>query len=129
MEAALRIVMYVKNQPGLGVLMSSNKNTTLTTYCDSDWASCTHTRRSVIGYMVKFRDSLLTWKSKKQTTISKSSAEAEYKNMAATVSESIWIIGLMKELGVNLKLPIDIYSDSKAVIQIADSKNFQNQSE
>uniref|UniRef100_A0A3Q7JDI9 Reverse transcriptase Ty1/copia-type domain-containing protein n=1 Tax=Solanum lycopersicum TaxID=4081 RepID=A0A3Q7JDI9_SOLLC len=100
MEAALRIVRYVKNQPGLGVLLSSNKNTTLTAYCDSDWASCPHTRRSVTGYLVKFGDSLLTWKSKKQTTISKSSAEAEYRSMAATVSELIWIIGLMKELEV-----------------------------
>uniref|UniRef100_A0A3Q7EU06 Reverse transcriptase Ty1/copia-type domain-containing protein n=1 Tax=Solanum lycopersicum TaxID=4081 RepID=A0A3Q7EU06_SOLLC len=99
MEAALRIVRYVKNQPGLGVLLSSNKNTTLTAYCDSDWASCPHTRRSVTGYLVKFGDSLLTWKSKKQTTISKSSAEAEYRSMAAIVSELIWIIGLMKELG------------------------------
>ena len=99
--------------------MFSNKNTTLTTYCDSEWASCTHTRRSVTDYMVKFGDSLLTWKSKKQTTISKSSVEAEYRSMAARVSELIWIIGLMKELGVNLKLPIDIYSDSKAAIQIA----------
>uniref|UniRef100_A0A3Q7EDS5 Reverse transcriptase Ty1/copia-type domain-containing protein n=1 Tax=Solanum lycopersicum TaxID=4081 RepID=A0A3Q7EDS5_SOLLC len=48
MEATLRIVRYVKNQPGLGVLLSSNKNTTLTAYCDSDWASCPHTRRSRI---------------------------------------------------------------------------------
>ena len=119
MEAALRIVRYVKNQPGLGVLLSSNKNTTLTAYCDSDWASCPHARRSVTGYLVKFGDSLLTWKSKKQTTISKSSAEAEYRSMAAIVSELIWIIGLMKELGVNLKLPVDIYSDNKASIQIA----------
>uniref|UniRef100_A0A3Q7H6I8 Reverse transcriptase Ty1/copia-type domain-containing protein n=1 Tax=Solanum lycopersicum TaxID=4081 RepID=A0A3Q7H6I8_SOLLC len=101
MEAALRIVRYVKNQPGLGVLLSINKNTTLTAYCDSDWASCPHIRRSVTGYLVKFRDSLLTWKSKKQTTISKSSAEAEYRSMAAIVSELIWIIGLMKELGLN----------------------------
>lgn len=69
--------------------------------------------------MIKFGDSLITWKSKKQTTISKSSAEAEYRSMAFTVSELIWIIGQMKELGVNLELHVDISSDSEGAIQIA----------
>lgn len=49
MDVALRILRYVKNQFGLGILLSSNKNTTLTVYCDLDWAACPHTRRSVTG--------------------------------------------------------------------------------
>uniref|UniRef100_A0A0V0H7G2 Putative ovule protein n=1 Tax=Solanum chacoense TaxID=4108 RepID=A0A0V0H7G2_SOLCH len=65
-EAALRIVKYVKNSPGLGVLLKRETGPLeLTGYCDSDWASCPNTRRSVTGYIVKLGDSLISWKSKK----------------------------------------------------------------
>ncbi|XP_018627094.1 uncharacterized mitochondrial protein AtMg00810-like [Nicotiana tomentosiformis] len=60
MEAALRVVRYIKRSPGLGILLSSRQTDTLTVYCDSDWAACPNTRRSVTGYVVKLGDSLLS---------------------------------------------------------------------
>uniref|UniRef100_A0A1S3XYG4 Uncharacterized mitochondrial protein AtMg00810-like n=1 Tax=Nicotiana tabacum TaxID=4097 RepID=A0A1S3XYG4_TOBAC len=51
-----------------------------------DWASCPSTRKSVSGFIVKYGESLLSWKSKKHNTVSKSSAEAEYRSMASAVS-------------------------------------------
>nr|XP_016508240.1 PREDICTED: uncharacterized mitochondrial protein AtMg00810-like [Nicotiana tabacum] len=94
--AALRIVRYLKKQPGQGVQLSSNINNTVMGFCDVDWASCPHTRKFVIGYMIKLGDSLVSWKYKKQTTISRSSAETEYRSIVATVAELIWMIGLLK---------------------------------
>nr|XP_016500164.1 PREDICTED: uncharacterized mitochondrial protein AtMg00810-like [Nicotiana tabacum] len=75
-EAALRVVKYVKMTPGMGVLMSSKKSNTLIAFCDVDWASYPNTRKSIIGFRVKHGESLIAWKSKKQTTVSRSSAES-----------------------------------------------------
>ncbi|XP_055807046.1 uncharacterized protein LOC129875845 [Solanum dulcamara] len=119
MEAALKIVRYIKRNPALGILISSRNENKLTGYCDADWASCPNTRRSVTRYLIKHGGSLISWKSKKQTTISRSSAESEYRSMASTVSEIIWIVGLYKELGEELEMLVELFCDSKAALQIA----------
>jgi len=119
MDAALRVVRYLKGHPGQGLLFGSSSNNLITAFCDADWASCPLTRRSVTGYAVKIGESLVSWKAKKQTTVSKSSAEAEYRSLASTVSELVWLLGMLKEVGAEVQLPVQIYSDSKAAIQIA----------
>ncbi|KAF3652739.1 Cytochrome 71D7 [Capsicum annuum] len=55
MEATLRVMKYVQNQPGQGVLLYSNPDDIVSTYYDADWASCPQTRRSVTGYFVKVK--------------------------------------------------------------------------
>uniref|UniRef100_A0A3Q7IW65 CCHC-type domain-containing protein n=1 Tax=Solanum lycopersicum TaxID=4081 RepID=A0A3Q7IW65_SOLLC len=98
-ETTLRVVRYIKKSPGLGVMLRRGTGVTkLTGYCDLDWASCPNTRRSITGYMVKLGDSIISWKSKKQKTVSRSSAEAEYRSLAALVAELIWLAGLLNEL-------------------------------
>ena len=74
--------------------------------------------------MIKLGESLISWKSKKQQTVSRSSAEAKYRSMAAAVSELIWLSGLLQELNVPISVPIKLYSDSKSVIQIAGNPIF-----
>nr|XP_009803079.1 PREDICTED: uncharacterized protein LOC104248511 [Nicotiana sylvestris] len=93
-------------------------------YCDVDWASCPNTRRSVTGYFIKFGDSFVSWKSKKQITISRSSAEAEYRSLASTVAELVWLLGSFKKLHMIIQLPISLYCDSKSAIQIAANPVF-----
>ena len=62
---------------------------------------------------------LVSWKAKKQNTVSKSSAEAEFKSMDTTVAEIVWLKGLFRELGVEAKFPVQLFCDSKVVLQIA----------
>ncbi|KAL3361478.1 hypothetical protein AABB24_014391 [Solanum stoloniferum] len=124
MHAAMRVVRYVKNAPGLGILMNANVDNQLTAYCDADWASCPNNRKSITGYMITYGSSLISWKSKKQDTISRSSAEAEYRSLASTVAEIVWLVGLFKELGVKMKLHVPVYNDSKSAIQIAANPVF-----
>lgn len=61
---------------------------------------------------------MISWKSKKQNTVSKSSAEAEYRSMEKAIAQIIWLIGLYEELGMQLKLPVKLYCNSKAALQI-----------
>uniref|UniRef100_A0A3Q7F0C2 Reverse transcriptase Ty1/copia-type domain-containing protein n=1 Tax=Solanum lycopersicum TaxID=4081 RepID=A0A3Q7F0C2_SOLLC len=105
MTAATRVVRYLKKSPGLGIFLSSDCDSTLTAFCDADWASCPNTRRSVTGYLIKFGSSSVSWKSTKQSTISRSSAEAEYRSLASTVAEIVWLVGLLTALNVKIPLP------------------------
>uniref|UniRef100_A0A3Q7GZU5 Reverse transcriptase Ty1/copia-type domain-containing protein n=1 Tax=Solanum lycopersicum TaxID=4081 RepID=A0A3Q7GZU5_SOLLC len=86
-EAAITVVRYLKGTVGQGIWLKAQPTTTLTCWCDSDWAACPNTMRSVTGYIVKFGDSLVSWKSKKQQTVSRSSAEAEYRSVASAVAK------------------------------------------
>ncbi|XP_070040726.1 uncharacterized mitochondrial protein AtMg00810-like [Nicotiana tomentosiformis] len=117
-EDALDVVRYIKDQPGLGLLMSSNSAEGVEGFCDSDWGSCPMSRKSITGFCLKLGSSLILWKAKKQTTISRSSAEAEYRSMAHTVAELTWLNGLLKELAVDIKEPMELYCDNKAALQI-----------
>ncbi|KAK4362332.1 hypothetical protein RND71_017573 [Anisodus tanguticus] len=119
MEATLRVVRYLKGQPDQGILLSSNESQLATAYCDADWAACPITRRSVTYFIIKIGDSLVSWKAKKQTTVSKGSAKAEYRSLATTMSELVWLLGILKEVDAEIKLPIQVFSDSRAAIQIA----------
>ncbi|XP_018622559.1 secreted RxLR effector protein 161-like [Nicotiana tomentosiformis] len=124
MEAAQRVVKYVKGQPGQGILLSSRNENTITAYCDADWAACLLTRKSVTGFFIKYGESLVSWKSKKQNTISRSSAKSEYTSIASTVAELVLILGLFKDIGVVVELPVNILTDSNAAIQIAANPVF-----
>ncbi|XP_049352259.1 uncharacterized mitochondrial protein AtMg00810-like [Solanum verrucosum] len=104
MEEALRIVKYLKKQQDQGVLLSSNKNNVIAAYCDADWVACPNSRKSVTSYAIKMGYSLIIWKSKKQTTVFKSSAEAEYRSLASTMAKIVWIVELIKELGIDVTL-------------------------
>ncbi|XP_015167399.1 uncharacterized protein [Solanum tuberosum] len=121
---ALRAVRYIKEAHGLGLLMPAKQTTQLTAYCDSDWGACVETKRSVTGYLVKFGDVLVSWKSKKQETVSKSSTEAEFRSMATCSTEITWLLSLYKELGVCINLHVHMMCDSKAAIQIAANPIF-----
>lgn len=123
-NAAIRVVRYLKLAPGQGILLKADSAQTLTCWCHADWAAFPNTRRSVTGFVIKFGDSLVSWKSKKQATVSRSSAEAEYRSMAAAVAEITWLLGLFKELGAEVGQPVCIFSDSKSAMQIAQNPIF-----
>ncbi|XP_070019361.1 uncharacterized mitochondrial protein AtMg00810-like [Nicotiana sylvestris] len=89
----------IKRELGLGILLSSQNSSEINVFCDADWTSCPNIRKSVSGYQIKLGESPVSSKSKKQNTLSKSSAEAEYRSMASAVSKVVWLAALLKELG------------------------------
>nr|CAD1840601.1 unnamed protein product [Ananas comosus var. bracteatus] len=91
----------------------------LVAFSDADWAGCPNTRCSVTGWCMFLGNSLVSWKSKKQDRVSKSSTESEYRAMSAACSEITWLRGLLIELGFPQHDPPPLHADNTSAIQIA----------
>ncbi|CAM9003362.1 unnamed protein product [Rhodiola kirilowii] len=113
-----QILRYIA-APAQGLFFNSYSKLTLQAYCDADWAACLVTRRSLTGFYVLLGNYLISWKTKKQTTISRSSAESEYRSMAQTTCELIWLSGLLKDLHIMVPTPVAVYCDNNAALHIA----------
>jgi hypothetical protein len=124
LTAAHKVLRYIKSAPGQGLLLSIFSNLELITYCDYDWASCPDTLRSVTGYCVLLGQSLISWKLNKQSILSRSSAEAEYRAMAATVSKLTWLRFLLTNLYVEHPHSATLYCDNQAALHIASNPVF-----
>jgi Reverse transcriptase (RNA-dependent DNA polymerase) len=120
-EAVDRILRYLKGCPGRGLLIEKNEHMRIEVYTDADWAGCQDDRRSTSGHCAFIGGNLVSWRSKKQNVVARSTAEAEYRAMALGVSEGVWLQRLMLELGLSENSPIMLYCDNKAAINIANN--------
>jgi len=123
-QAAFRVLRYLKGTLGLGIFLSANSSLQLKAFSDSDWAGCIDSRRSVIGFSVYLGSSLISWRSKKQATVSKSSSEVEYRDLASTTCELQWITYLLEDLCVPFIHPALLYCDNQSALQIASNQVF-----
>ncbi|WCJ43066.1 Retrovirus-related Pol polyprotein from transposon RE1 [Euphorbia peplus] len=124
LDAAMEVLKYLKGSASNGLFYPAQSNSEVQGYCDSDWGGCRTSRRSLSGFCIFFGDCLISWKSKKQGVVSKSSAEAEYRCMSTTCSELKWISYLLKDFEINLTLPITLHCDSQSAIEIAKNPVF-----
>ncbi|XP_074305495.1 uncharacterized protein LOC141640711 [Silene latifolia] len=124
MAVALRIVRYLKGSPGQGIFLRSDSQFLIDGWCDSDWGGCPLSRRSATGWIVLLDGSPISWKTKKQATVSLSSTEAEYRFMAALVCELKWLKGLLSSLGVSLSLPMRLFCDNQSALHLAHNPVF-----
>jgi hypothetical protein len=99
-EAVKRILRYVKGTVDTGLHFRKFSLLDVSIFTDTDWAGCVDDWHSTGGYAVFVGPNLVSWSSKKQPTVSRSSTEAEYKALANGAAKAIWISSLLKELGV-----------------------------
>ena len=123
-EALEHVLHYLKGSPGRGILYTNHGHTKIECFCDADHAGSKATRRSTTGYCVFVGGNLVSWRSKKQDVVSKSSVKAEYRAMAQSVQEIVWIHQLMKEVGLATSLPAKLWCDNKAALHIASNSVF-----
>lgn len=93
-------------------------------FSDAEWESCPNLRRSITGYIFLLGNSPISWKSKKQSTVSRSSPESECRAMAAAASEVTWLVRLLGELGVSQLQPVNLHCDNQSAIYIAKNPVF-----
>ncbi|GJQ73082.1 hypothetical protein Trydic_g1712 [Trypoxylus dichotomus] len=102
------------------ILQPSNDNN-LIAYADADWANDINSRKSTSEYIIQYRDSIISWSTRKQSCVALSSTEAEYISLTSALTECIWIKSLLEEMSDEIK--ITLYEDNQACIKLlADAK-------
>ncbi|XP_022019527.1 uncharacterized mitochondrial protein AtMg00810-like [Helianthus annuus] len=118
-NALKRIIRYIQGTLDFGLTLGPSTSLSLRAYTDADWAGCPDTRRSTSSYCVYLGDNLISWSSKRQSTISRSSAEAEYRGVANAVAEICWLRNLLLELHCPLSQATVVYCDNVSAIYLS----------
>ena len=96
-NAACRVVKYLKGSPGRGLFFPRKPEIQLLGFSDVDWGGCLDSRRSISGYCFFLGASLISWRAKKQQTVSRSSSEAEYRALSTAAYELQWLLYLLHD--------------------------------
>lgn len=124
LEAAHRVLQYLKQTPGQGILLSATSTLQLKVFCNVDWARCKDMRRLITGYCVFLGHSPISWKTKKQTIVARSTAKAEHRSMPTTCCEVTWLKNVLKDLEIKHAQPAMLFCDNQAALHIASNPVF-----
>ena len=121
-----RIFRYLKGTCDHGLKFVGDVKDELVGFSDSDWAGDLVTRRSTSGYVYQFGQSTLSWCSRRQKTVAKSSTEAEYVALSIATQEAIWLRRLFADIGVVMKSATKLYEDNQGAIDLSKNPKHHN---
>jgi histone deacetylase 1/2 len=119
LNLAKRVLRYVRGTVYLGLHLRASSMLDLRTFTDTDWAGCPDTRRSTSGYCIYLGDALVSWSSKHQAIVSRSSAKAEYRTVENVVVECIWLRQLLGELLCPVSKATLVYCDNISPVYLS----------
>lgn len=122
LQVVMRILRYLKGAPGQGLFFGRHDCRDIKVYTDADWGGSKRDMRSTSGYCTYLWGNLITWRSKKQTVVARSSAEAELRALALGVCEGLWIKRVLKDLQqLDSSLQINAFCDNISAIHMAEN--------
>ncbi|KAH9727669.1 retrovirus-related pol polyprotein from transposon RE1 [Citrus sinensis] len=124
--ACKRVLRYLKETQEYGLKFVREGDMKITAFTDADWGSDLDDRRSVGAYCVYLGNNLISWSSKKQSVVTKSSAESEYRALAAAVSEITWLKSLFLEIGLCCDEKPIIWCDNVSAAELARNPVFHS---
>ncbi|XP_056160962.1 uncharacterized mitochondrial protein AtMg00810-like [Syzygium oleosum] len=119
-----RILRFVRGTQHHGMLFTRSRNFHLHAFSDAGWAEDHDTRRSVGGFGIFLGSNLISWSSRKQRTVARSSTEAEFKSLADTTAQLIWIEALLRDLGISWQGPPVLWCDNISAIYLTGNPIF-----
>nr|CAN68477.1 hypothetical protein VITISV_029627 [Vitis vinifera] len=119
LQATYRVLHYLKGNPGKGILFKKNNTVALEAYTDADYAGSLVDRRSTTGYCTFLGGNLVTWRSKKQNVVARSSTESKFRVIAQGLCELLWLKIILDDLRIKWDGPMKLYCDNKSAINIA----------
>ena len=119
-----RVLRYLKGTEKHGILYSEKGHNECVGFSDADWAGDVNDRKSTTGYLFQKSGGAVTWKSKKQSCVALSTAEAEYIALSSAAQESVWLKHLTTELRSPPKSPTTIFEDNQSAIAMTKNPQF-----
>eukprot|EP00253_Pinus_taeda_P002005 PITA_02005 len=122
---AMKIVLrYLQGIVDYNIIYTDSSDVRLAGFADLDWERNVDDRRSITGYAFSLGSTVITWSSKKQNTISLSSAEAEYQAMCAATCQAVWLRRLLQDVREELTVTTTIRCDNQSSIKLANNPMF-----
>ena len=127
--AVKRILRYLRGTVNLGLVFAPHVSGGIVGYSDADWGGNTSDRKSTSGYLFQVCGAAVSWRSKKQTCVALSTAEAEYMALASATQEAVWLEQLTADFGIGTPAKtIVIFEDNQSAISMTKNPQFHGRS-
>ena len=122
--AVKQILCYLKGAPRRGILYCNHGHNRLECFTDADWVGSKEDKRSTSGYCVFVRGNLISWKIKKQSVVSRSSAKSKYRATTQSVCEIMWLYQLLMKVSIKTPVPTKLWCNNQIALHIASNPVF-----